>query len=109
MARCSVFRVLVRSTRGPGFEFRLGHVGSYSPVTFGGSVWVRAWDASSKWTVSLVSGMVPSRFGDESVNAGGNCHRPTVWPDRSVVTSTRTVCGGPGFEFRSGHVLFPSL
>ena len=60
-------------------------VSLFSPVTFGGSVWVRARAASSKWTVSSVpawfredsgtnlimqrlvgSGMVPSRFGDES-------------------------------------------
>ena len=35
-------------------------------VIFGGSVWVRARGASSKGTVSSVSGMVPSGFGDES-------------------------------------------
>ena len=47
------------------------------PVTFGGSVWVIAWAASSKRAVSLVSGMNSSRFGDNSVLAGVNCHKPT--------------------------------
>ena len=37
------------------------------PVQFGSSVWVSARGSSSKGTVSLVrTGMVPSRFGDES-------------------------------------------
>ena len=43
----SVVRVLARSARGPGFESRSGHV-SFTPVTFGGSVWVCARAASSK-------------------------------------------------------------
>ena len=43
-------RVLARSARGPGFESRSGHV----LFPFGGSVWVRARDASSKGTVSSV-------------------------------------------------------
>ena len=55
------------------------------------------------------SGMVPSRFGDESYLAGGNCHRSTVWPDSSVVRVLARSARGPGFESRSGHVLFPPL
>ena len=50
----SVVRVLARYARGPGFESRSGHVLFSSPVTFGGSVWVRAQAASSKGTVSSV-------------------------------------------------------
>ena len=37
-----------------------------SPVIFGGSVWGRARAASSKRDCLVDSGMVPSRFGDES-------------------------------------------
>ena len=55
-------RVLAWSARGPGFEFRSGHVLFFSPVTFGGSVWVRARAASSKGTVSSV----PARFRADS-------------------------------------------
>ena len=45
--------VLIRCARGPEFEFRSGHV-LFSPVTFGGSLCVRARTASSKGTVSSV-------------------------------------------------------
>ena len=51
-------RVLAQSARGPGFKSRSGPV-LFPPVTFGGSVWVRARAASSKGSC-----MVPSRFGD---------------------------------------------
>ena len=39
------------------------------------------------WWLSVgpCSGMVPNRFGDESSLAGGNCRRPIVWLDNSVV------------------------
>ena len=50
----SVVRVLARYARGPGFESRSGCVLFSSPVTFGGSVWVRARAASSKETDSSV-------------------------------------------------------
>ena len=38
---------MTRYFRGPGFESRSDHV-LFSPVTLGGSVWVRARAASSK-------------------------------------------------------------
>ena len=57
----------------------------FLPVTFGGSVWVCDRATSSKGTVSLVYSMVTSRFGSKSISAGGNCHRPTEWPNSSVV------------------------
>ena len=37
-----------------------------------------------------------------------HCHRPTVWPDSSVVKVLAGSARGPAFESRSGHVLFPS-
>ena len=55
------------------------------------------------------SGMVPSRFGNESNLAGENCHRSTVWPGSSVVRVLAPYARGPGFESRSAHVLFPPL
>ena len=47
-------------------------------------MWVRARAASSKRTVSLISSMVPSIFGDESINAGENCQKPMMWSNCSV-------------------------
>ena len=78
-------------------------------MPIGDSVWVRARAASSNGTVSFVSGMVPSRFGDEYIKAGGNCHRPTVWHERSEVIVHARFSRGPGLESRSGHLLFPLL
>ena len=37
------------------------------------------------------------------------CHRLTVWLDSSVSRVLAQYARGPGFEFRSGHVLFPPL
>ena len=67
-------------------------------MTFDGSVWVCVRAASSKGTNSLVSGMVPSRFGDESFSAGGNCRKPTVWTDSLVVRVLTHSARGPGFK-----------
>ena len=72
-------------------------------------MWVHAQAASSEGTVSLVSSMVPSRFGDESTKAGGKCHSSTVLPDSSVVRVLARSVWGPWFESRSGHVLFSPL
>ena len=36
-------------------------------------MWVSARAVSSKGTISLVSGMVPNKFGDESVNFSQTC------------------------------------
>ena len=55
------------------------------------------------------SGLAPSSLGDESIQAGGTCHRPTVWPYSSVVRVLARSARGPGFESRSGHVLIPPL
>ena len=75
------------------------------------SVYVLARAACSKGTVSLVSGMVPSRFGDNFIYLSrGNCHRPTLWPDSSVVRVLSRSARGPGLESRwLGLVLFPPL
>ena len=72
------------------------------------------WDANSKRSVSLVFSMILSRFGDESIEAGRNCRSSTIWSYSSVVRElARSARGyrarGPGFEFRSGHVMFPPL
>ena len=37
--------------------------------------------------------------------AGGNCNRPNMWPDSSVVRRLARSARGPWFESRSGHVL----
>ena len=56
------------------------------------------------------SSMVRSRFGDESNNyAGGNSHRSAVWLGSSVVRVFVRFARCPGFESRSGHVLFPPM
>ena len=66
----SVVRVLARYARGPGFESRSGHVLFTSPVTFGGSVWVRAWAASSKGTVSSVPAWFRADSGTNLIKQG---------------------------------------
>ena len=33
-----------------------------------------------------------------SIQAGGNCHRPTVWPDSSVVRVLAWSARNPGFK-----------
>ena len=37
------------------------------------------------------------------------CHRSPVWLGSSVVRVLEQCARGPGFESRSGHVLFPPL
>ena len=38
-----------------------------------------------------------------------HCHKSTVWLDSSMVRVHARYVRGPGFEFRTGHVLFPPL
>ena len=66
----SVVRVLARSARGPGFESRSGRVLFSSPVTFGGSVWVHAWAASSKGIVSSVPAWFRADSGTNLIKQG---------------------------------------
>ena len=49
----SVVKVLARSARGSWVQVLVGPCAFSSPVTFGGSVWVRARAASSKRTVKM--------------------------------------------------------
>ena len=42
--------------------------------------------------------MVPSRFGDKSNLAVGNCHRSTVWLGSSVVRVGAQYARSPGFN-----------
>ena len=66
----SVVRVLAWYARGPGFESPIGPCAFSSPVRFGGSVWVRARAASSKWTVSSVSAWFRADSGTNLINQG---------------------------------------
>ena len=50
------------------------------------------------------SGMVSSRIGDES-----KLSQVDLWLGSSVVRVLAWYARGPGFESRSGHVLFPPL
>ena len=73
-----------------------------SPVTFGGSVWVRARAASSKGTSRRYRGM--NLFKQGEIVASRPCG--------SVAQLARVLarCArGSGLESRSGHVLFPPL
>ena len=65
----SVVRVLAWSARGPGFESRLGHV-LFPPVTFGGSVWVRARAVRSIETVSSVPAWFRADLGTNLIKQG---------------------------------------
>ena len=78
---------------------------SPSPVTFGGSVWVRARTASSKGTIS------PRCYlhGSEQIRGRVYLSRGDIVTGRSSGSSARMVWNAPGFESRSGHVLFPPL
>ena len=99
--------VLARFARGPRLESRSGlvlHPHSF-PVTFGGSVWVRARTASCKGTVSSRwymhgSEQIPRRIylSREKLLLVDSLARVLAWYGRA-----------PGFEFRSGYVLYPSL
>ena len=77
--------------------------------------WVRvpigpcAFSSPVTFALLLAASQVPSRFGDESDLAGGNCHRSAVWLGSSVVRVLARCARGPGIESRSGHVLFPPL
>ena len=66
----SEVRVLARSARGPGFESPSGRVLFSSPVTFGGSVWVRARAASRKGTVSSVPAWFRADSGTNLIKQG---------------------------------------
>ena len=78
-----------------------------APVTFGGSVWVRAWAASSKGIVSSV----PARFqADSGTNLFKQGEIVAGRPCGSVAQLARVLARyarGPGFESRSSHVLPP--
>ena len=82
-------------------------LGSSPGVTVGGSVWVRARDGSSKWTISSV----PARFrADSGTNLFKQGKIVAGRPCGSIALLARVLarCArGPGFESRSGHVLFP--
>ena len=57
-----------------------------APVTFDGSVWVRARAASSKGTVSLVPAWFRADSGTNLIKQGwGECNRSIVWLGSSVV------------------------
>ena len=62
----SVVRVLARYARGPGFESWSGHVLFSSLVTFGGFGVGPCLGCEQQRDCLVGSGMVPSRFGDES-------------------------------------------
>ena len=62
-------RVLALYARGPGFESRSGRV-HFPPVTFGGTVWVRVWAASSKGTVSSVLAWFRADLGTNLIKQG---------------------------------------
>ena len=102
--------MLARFARGPRFESRSGlvllpHPSTPPPVTFGGSVWVRAQTASSK-------GIVSSRWylhGSEQI-------RERIYLSRGKLSRVDRLARllvrygrAPGFESRSSHVLFPPL
>ena len=72
-------------------------------------MWVRARAASSKRTVSSVPAWFRADSGTNLIKQGGNCRRSTVWLGSSVVRVLARSARGPGFESRSGHVLFPPL
>ena len=80
-----------------------------SPVTFGGSVCVRARAASSKGTF----GSVPAWFwADSGTNLFQQGDIVADRPCGSVAKLARVLARyarGPGFESRSGHVFFPPL
>ena len=48
-------------------------------------------------------------MGDLIKQGGGDCHRSNVWPDSSAVRVLARSARGPGFESRSGRVLFLPL
>ena len=68
---------------------------------------ILAWEAYSKGTVGwFLNGSKQLR--GESIHAGRNCQRPTIWPDSSEVRVLLQEV--VGFESRSGHdVFFPPL
>ena len=97
--------VLARYARGPRFESQSGLVLPASPVTSGGSVWVRARIASSKGTVlshwylhgsEQIRGRIYLSMG--KLSQVDRLARVLAWYGRA-----------PGFKSRSGHVLFPPL
>ena len=79
-------------------------MGLNSPVTFDGSVWVRARAVSARGTVSSV----PSWF---RVDSGKNLIKQgaTMWLDSSLVIVLVRYVRGPGFESGSGHMLFSPM
>ena len=72
-------------------------------------MWVRARAASSKETDSSVPAWFRADSGTNLIKQGGNCHRSTAWLGSSVVRVLARYARGPGFESRSGRVLFPPL
>ena len=88
----SEVRILARSAKDPGFESRSGYV--LFPVLWHlvaqrGSVHgLRA----AKGPL-VCSGMVPSRFWDKSIKAGGVCHSSTVWPMAQWSEFSHSLCG----------------
>ena len=92
-------RVIAHYARGSGFDSWSGCAFS-SPVTFGSLVAQCGSCSGCEHQKDCLfgSGMVQSRFGDESIRAGGNCHILTVWPYSSVVGVLAQSARGPGFE-----------
>ena len=52
--------------------------------------------AAKELSPALVSGC----FEDEYISAGENCHRPTAWPDSSIVRVLALPAESPGLESR---------
>ena len=104
----SVVRVLARYARDPGFESRSGYVLFFSsPVTFGGSVWVRARAASSKGTVSSVLAWFRA---DSEANLIKQGEIVTGRPCGSVAqwSESRTVCERSWVRVLAGPCAFSS-
>ena len=59
-------------------------------------------EVGRKGTVSLVSGMVSSKFGDESNFAEGKCRIRTVWPESLVARVLTYSSRNPRFEHTIG-------